>query len=333
MHKLQSLKKRQKLGAIAVAVMLITASGSAAQASTQQTGNANSLFGLLQQVQDLIGQIQSKPGEVLEQIKSAVGDAWNDIEGQIQQIAGDLGIIDPKEARKSIEERGKTVKMNPDLSTVVQNQGLETILINQGLAQTTLGKEGQRQSKKNLEGIIQTAENSQTMADEAASVTSEDMNAASNAQTAAQQSSQTGQNSNQTASQVRNQASQANSKTSSQDVLKLISAQTGGNAAILSNISGQLGGSAGQLGNISTQLANNSSQNSSLAKLQAAQVQISANQAASLETLKAQNAGMNSALAELNEALRGDRQSEMMQQQAEVNQMMKINKAGYRILK
>ena len=326
-------KTKRRLSALALSISLLAVSGQGAFAQTTSQGGKNPLASLLKQVQDLISQIQAKPQELMEQIKSQVGQTWEGLEGEITKVAGDLGIIDPNKARKTIQEQAKTAKGNPDIPAIVQGQGLEATIVGQSVAQTTLSQEGQRQSKKNLEGIIQTAADSQQLADGSAAITSMDMQAAQSSQQSAQQSDQMGQDSTESAQNVGQIGQQAQSRTSSQDILKLLAQQNAGSGNILAKISGQLGGSAGQLGNLSSQLANNSSQNASSAKLQAAQVQLLANQATSMEGLKQQGAATNLTLSEMNEQMRGEQQSRIVQQQAEANQLARINRSGYRLLK
>ena len=326
-------KTKRRLSALALSVSLLAVSGQGAFAQTNTQGGKNPLASLLKQVQDLISQIQAKPQELMEQIKSQVGQTWEGLEGEITKVAGDLGIVDPNKARKTIQEQAKTAKGNPDIPAIVQGQGLEATIVGQSVAQTTLGQEGQRQSKKNLEGIIQTAADSQQLADGSAAITSTDMQAAQSSQQSAQQSGQMGQDSTESAQNVGQMGQQAQFRTSSQDILKLLAQQNAGSGNILAKISGQLGGSAGQLGSLSSQLANNSSQNANSAKLQAAQVQLLANQATSMEGLKQQGAATNLTLSGINEQMRGEQQSRIVQQQAEANQLARINRSGYRLLK
>ncbi|KAM3095552.1 hypothetical protein ACKFKG_13140 [Phormidesmis sp. 146-35] len=326
-------KTNRRLSALALSISLLAASGQGAFAQTTSQGGGNPLASLLKQVQDLISQIQAKPQELMEQIQSQVGQTWEGLEGEITKVAGDLGIIDPNKARKTIQEQAKTAKGTPDIPAIVQGQGLEATIVGQSVAQTTLSQEGQRQSKKNLEGIIQTAADSQQLANGSAAITSTDMQAAQSSQQSAQQSGQMGQDSTESAQNVGQIGQQAQSRTSSQDILKLLAQQNAGSGNILAKISGQLSGSAGQLGNLSSQLANNSSQNANSAKLQAAQVQLLANQATSMEGLKQQGAATNLTLSGINEQMRGEQQSRIVQQQAEANQLARINRSGYRLLK
>lgn len=318
---------KRKLTTLALTVSLLAVSGQAALASQQPRSDGNFLGSLLQQVQDFLGQISAKPQELLAYLQSQLGIAQN----EITRIAGELGAIDPDEGKRSIES--PQTRGNNDMPTVVKNQGTTATIVSRSIAQTTLSKEGQRQSKENLEGIIQTAANSQSLAEGAFAVTSADADAAQNAQRSAQESTRAGQESTQDAQEVDQLGNQAQSRTSSQDILKLIARQNGGQGTILSRLSQQLGGNSGQLGMLSTQLANNSGQNASLARLQAAQVQIAANQSSSLETLKQQGAATALTLSEMNEQIRGQRQADLIARQAEGNQLMKINTSGFRLMK
>ncbi|MBD1847557.1 hypothetical protein H6F89_29975 [Cyanobacteria bacterium FACHB-63] len=316
---------KRKLTTLALTVSLLAMSGQAALASQQPRGDL--LGSLLQQVQDFLGQISAKPQELLAYLQSQLGLAQN----EITRIAGELGVIDPDEGKQAIES--PQTRGNNDMPTVVKNQGTTATIVSRSVAQTTLSKEGQRQSKENLEGIIQTAANSQSLAEGAFAVTSADSEAAQNAQRSAEESARAGQESAQNAQEVDQIGNQAQSRTSSQDILKLIARQNGGQGTILARLSQQLGANSGQLGMLSTQLANNSGQNASLARLQAAQVQIAANQSSSLETLKQQGAANALTLSEMNEQIRGQRQADLIARQAEGNQLMKINAAGFRLMK
>lgn len=318
---------KRKLTTLALTVSLLAVSGQAALASQQPRSDGNFLGSLLQQVQDFLGQISAKPQELLAYLQSQLGIAQN----EMTRIAGELGVIDPDEGKGSIES--PQARGNNDMPTVVKNQGTTATIVSRSIAQTTLSKEGQRQSKENLEGIIQTAANSQSLAEGTSALTSADANAAQNAQRSAQESIRAGQESAQDAQEVGQLGNQAQSRTSSQDILKLIARQNGGQGTILARLSQQLGNSSGQFGMLSTQLANNSEQNASLARLQAAQVQIAANQSSSLETLKQQGAATTLTLSEMNEQIRGQRQADLLARQAEGNQLMKINASGFRLMK
>jgi hypothetical protein len=326
---LNSMKQntKRKLTTLALTVSLLAVSGQAAFASQQPQGSGFSLGSLLQQVQDFLGQISAKPQELLAYLQSQLGVAQE----EIARIAGELGVIDPDEGKQAIES--PQTRGNNDMPTVVKNQGTTATIVSRSVAQTTLSKEGQRQSKESLEGIIQTAADSQTLAEGAFAVTSADSEAAQNAQRSAQESDRAGQESTQDAQEVDQLGNQAQSRTSSQDILKLIALQNGGQGSILARLSQQLSGNSGQLGTLSGQLANNSGQNASLARLQAAQVQIAANQSSSLETLKQQGAANALTLSEMNEQIRGQRQADLIARQAEGNQLLKVNSSGFRLMR
>ncbi|MBD1856161.1 MULTISPECIES: hypothetical protein [Leptolyngbya] len=318
---------KRKLTTLALTVSLLAVSGQSAFASQQPRGSGDFFGSLLQQVQDFLGQIAAKPQELLAYLQAQLGTAQE----EIAQIAGELGLIDPDEGKQAIES--PQTRGNTDMPTLVKNQGTTATIVSRSVAQTTLSKEGQRQSKENLEGIIQTAADSRSLAEEASAVTSADSQAAQTAQQTAQESSRAGQESAQDAQEVDQLGNQAQSRTSSQDILKLIARQNGGQGSILARLSQQLSGNSGQLGTLSGQLANNSGQNANLARLQAAQVQIAANQSSSLETLKQQGAANALTLSEMNEQIRGQRQADLIARQAEGNQLMKINSAGFRLMR
>ena len=52
-----------------------------------------------------------------------------------------------------------------------------------------------------------------------------------------------------------------------------------------------------------------------------------------MEGLKQQGAATNLTLSGMNEQMRGEQQSRIVQQQAEANQLARINRSGYRLLK
>lgn len=339
---MNSLKFRLKLlttGAIA-SLFLTTSSIPRAQAQPSPGINggeinlgtsSNPFDGLLQQLQGYLEQIQQMPAMAMEQVQTYVGGILDQAQAQLDGVLGELGIVDPDQMREQLLAQQEN-PVDPRVPSSIQNLGVEAAVVGRTISQATLSTEGQARIKRELEGIVQTVSDSETVSTASVELMEPDQQAADNAVQAADQSAQSAQNAANSAGQGDQLAGQVQTRTSTQDVLKLLSQQTAGNGQIMAQLSAQLGGSANQLGQVSSQLANNSAQNANAAQLQLQAVQLAANQATSAEESNILLGGATLNLTEINDQMRGDRIARAIEKQAETARLGKANYVNYRLL-
>ena len=297
------------------------------------SGQGGNIFdGLLQQLRGYLEQIQQIPQMAMEQIQTYVGGVLEQAQAQLEGVLGDLGIVDPDQLRDQLLTQPPDEVLDPRVPAAVQTMGVEASVAGRTIAQATLGETGQARIKQELEAIVQTVDNSQDLAKASGERMQADQQAADKATQMAEQSAQWAQETSGSANQVQQLARQAQSRTSTQDVLKLLSQQTAGNGQIMAQLSAQLGGNANQLGQVAGQLSSHSAQNANAAELQAQAVQLAANQATSAEEANILLSGATLNLTEINDQMRGERIAKIIQQQAETARLGKTNFVNYRLL-
>ncbi|MBW4651710.1 MAG: hypothetical protein KME20_01420 [Kaiparowitsia implicata GSE-PSE-MK54-09C] len=350
------LRQRHRLAASS-AIAMILLSTTALPSSAEMVGGGwspelPSLEDLLpDNIMDLVGQGQRalELSRQVEEMISRIGDLFNGnvLDQYMQEIMGifrpdgsnanivrNSGHPDPTEMRERLRADAAAGNIqHPYLPSAVAIQGLEALVTGRSLYDSVLGEDGQKLSAEGLESATRLAigsnELSQAMREAYAAESSwiaESLEYGHQAVTAREQGVQH-------QAQLDELATEAQAQTSSQDILKILAEQHAAGGQLSLAAVSQLAILAEQNSIQAQQMGNQTGQVVQVGSLLSAQVQLQNRQYATLESMNNQLAGTNLGVTALIEAQKGEREHQLINDQAASNYLNRMNAVGHRLMR
>ncbi|MGG6297769.1 hypothetical protein ACQ4M4_25535 [Leptolyngbya sp. AN02str] len=297
-------------------------------------GQGQRALELSKQVEEMIGRIGDLvSGNVLDQYMQELMGIFRP-DGNNASIVRNGGHPDPTEMRERLRADAAAGNIqHPYLPSAVAIQGLEALVTGRSLYESVLGEDGQKLSADGLESATRLALGSNQLVTAMREAYAAESGWITESLDYGHQAITAGEQGFEHQSQLDELAIEAQTQTSSQDILKILADQHAAGGQLSLATVNQLAILAEQNSIQAQQMGNQTGQIVQLGSLLDAQTQLQNRQYATLESINNQLAGANLELTALIEAQKGEREHQLINDQAASNYLNRMNAAGHRLMR